>query len=102
METWNLISPYLSAIVLIAAAGAAIWKWIAPAFSLKKTVDKHEERLVTIEEHEKKDLAALSDMEQSLKLQNRAMLSIVNHMIDGNGIEKLKASRDELQDMLMK
>jgi hypothetical protein len=100
---WEEIAPYLSAIILIATAGGAVYKWITPALRVKTTVEKHGERLSKLEEHEKRDLEALNCMQDNIKATSRAMLQVVNHFIDGgNNLEGLKKSRDELTDLLMK
>lgn len=99
---WTEVTKILSAIVLIGAAAGVIYKWISPAFKAKSTIAEHENRLNKIEEHEKNDLEMLKDMQMSIKQQNRAMLAVVNHMIDGNGIDRLRQSRDELTDLLMR
>ena len=63
----------------------AVWKIVKGPFV---KLDDHERRITAIEETliERKDTDTL-------------ILNSLNaiHMIDGNGIEKLKASRDELQ-----
>ena len=99
---WEAISPYLSAVVLIGGAVAVVAKWIAPAVKLSATVKDLIKRVERLEEHDKKDMAVLEDFDRRMKAQNRAMLSVVNHMIDGNGVDKLRESRDELTDLLLK
>lgn len=103
MEAWEAISPYLSGIVLLGGAIAVIWKWIAPAFKITKTVKENTERIKKVEEHQANDLNSLKEMESSMKLQNKAMLQVINHFIDGgNNIAGLKAAREELTELLMK
>lgn len=99
---WDTFSPYLSALVLLGGAVAVIAKWIAPAVKLSATVKDLIRRIERLEEHDKKDMAVLEDFDRRMKAQNRAMLSVVNHMIDGNGVDKLRESRDELTDLLLK
>lgn len=99
---WEDISPYLSAIVLIGGAVAVIAKWIAPAIKLASEVKALKTRVDKLEEHDKRDMETLNDIDTRIKAQTRAMLSVVNHMIDGNGVESLRASRDELTDLLLK
>lgn len=99
---WETVSPYLSALVLIGGAVAVVAKWIAPAVKLSATVKDLIKRVERLEEHDKKDMAVLEDFDRRMKAQNRAMLSVVNHMIDGNGVDKLRESRDELTDLLLK
>ena len=100
------ISPYLSAVVLIGGAGAVIWKVLKPVFALVKEfkafkreyeMDKKEtrEKIEKLEDHDRNDQATFKGME-------KALLSIVNHMIDGNGLEGLKAARNDLQELILK
>lgn len=103
---WEDISPYLSAVVLIGGAGAVIWKILKPVFALVKEfkafrreyeMDKKEtrEKIEKLEDHDRNDQATFKGME-------KALLSIVNHMIDGNGLEGLKAARNDLQELILK
>lgn len=103
---WEDISPYLSAVVLIGGAGAVIWKILKPVFALVKEfkafkreyeMDKKEtrEKIDKLEDHDRNDQATFKGME-------KALLSIVNHMIDGNGLEGLKAARNDLQELILK
>lgn len=103
---WEDISPYLSAVVLIGGAGAVIWKLLKPVFALVKEfkafrreyeMDKKEtrEKIEKLEDHDRNDQATFKGME-------KALLSIVNHMIDGNGLEGLKAARNDLQELILK
>lgn len=103
---WEDISPYLSAVVLIGGAGAVIWKILKPVFALVKEfrafkreydMDKKDtkSRLDKLEDHDRNDQATFKGME-------KALLSIVNHMIDGNGLEGLKAARNDLQELILK
>ena len=103
---WEDISPYLSAVVLIGGAGAVIWKVLKPVFALVKEfkafrreyeMDKKEtrEKIDKLEDHDRNDQATFKGME-------KALLSIVNHMIDGNGLEGLKAARNDLQELILK
>lgn len=103
---WEDISPYLSAVVLIGGAGAVIWKLLKPVFALVKDfkafrreyeMDKKNatDRLSKLEGHDQNDAETFRGIE-------KALLSIVNHMIDGNGIEALKAARNDLQELILK
>ena len=103
---WEDVSPYLSAVVLIGGAGAVIWKILKPVFALVKEfkafrreyeMDKKEtrEKIEKLEDHDRNDQATFKGME-------KALLSIVNHMIDGNGLEGLKAARNDLQELILK
>lgn len=76
-----------------------IWKIVKelkkPNDDLKKTVEKHDRLLNS-------DDARLKDIEDSNKMMLQCLLVIINHNITGNGIEKMKETRDELQEFLIK
>lgn len=77
------------AISIIGGAGAIIWKVIRPAFALTKRVE-------VIERHQNNDLKRLSSIEGMQRSQSKALAALLNHQIDGNGIDKMKGIRDEL------
>lgn len=99
---WAVVAAILGGIVLVTNAAVAMYKWVSPAIKAKKTIDDHEERLKKIEEHEKENFEALKEIKEYQRSQTRAVLSIVNHTIDGNGIEKMRESREELTELLMR
>ena len=76
-----------------------IWKIVKeikkPNEDLKKTVEKHEQLLTN-------DNTRLEDIEDSNKMMLQCLLVMINHNITGNGIDKLKETRDELQEFLIK
>lgn len=76
-----------------------IWKIVKelkkPNDDLKKTVEKHDRLLNSDEDR-------LKDIENSNKMMLQCLLVIINHNITGNGIEKMKETRDELQEFLIK
>ena len=65
-----------------------------PNEDLKAKVDKHDRLLDD-------DNERLKDVEQSNKMILQCLLVIINHDITGNGIEKMKTCRDELQEYLI-
>lgn len=80
------------------AAVWGVWKIVKeirkPNDDLKAEVQKHQDLL-------DKDNKRLSDIETSDRMILRCMLVIINHDITGNGIDKLKETRDELNDFLV-
>ena len=74
----------------ITAIGAFI-KWIIVPF---KRLDDHETRIKVLEKAEE-------DRKATDRYTAKALNAIVNHMIDGNGIDKLKEVRDEYQDQII-
>ena len=76
----------------------AVWKIIKeikkPNEDLKRTVEKHDALLNS-------DNTRLKEMEESNRMILRCLHVIINHNITGNGIEKMKSVRDELNDFLI-
>lgn len=89
----------------------------------KKRADKDadtEARLVKLEEHDKKDMERFDALDKKLdrveqdfndrmekqeetnQIMLGSLLSIVQHMIDGNGIQGLKDARDSLISAVIK
>lgn len=75
-----------------------IWKIVKevkkPSDDLKETVAKHDALLDN-------DNKRLKEIEDSNRMILQCLLVIINHDITGNGIEKMKDARDELQEFLI-
>ena len=75
-----------------------IWKIVKelkkPSDDLKATVERHDRLLNT-------DNERLKEIETSNKMMLQCLLVIINHDITGNGIDKMKEARDELQEFLI-
>ena len=75
-----------------------LWKivkeWKKPSDDLKSTVDKHDALLDN-------DNKRLKEIEDSNRMILQCLLVLINHNITGNGIEKMKDIREELQDFLI-
>ena len=75
-----------------------VWKIVKelkkPNDNLRLTVDKHEKILNS-------DDKRLRLIEDSNKMILQSLLVIINHDITGNGIEKMKEAREELQEFLI-
>ena len=74
-----------------------LWKivkeWKKPSDDLKSTVEKHDALLDN-------DNKRLKEIEDSNRMILQCLLVLINHSITGNGIEKMKDIRKELQDFL--
>lgn len=81
-------------------AGAlwGVWKIVK---EIKKPKDDLVEKVKLHDQLLKKDNERLKEMETSNKLILQCLLIIINHDITGNGIEKMKETRDELQEYLI-
>lgn len=84
------LSQFLWLIGGITAIGAFI-KWISTPF---KQIENHEQRIAVLEKAE-------TDRKATDRYTTKALNAIVNHMIDGNGIEKLREVRDEYQNEII-
>ena len=87
METIQAILSICGGISIIGGAAAVIHKWIAPAFKLN-------ERVKTLEDHDKKDFEALKEIRERDSLET--LVTMINSQISGNNIEQLKKTRDKL------
>ena len=98
--SWELIAGIAGGIVLIGNAGAMIYKWIRPAIMVKQKVEELDRRTVNDYEAIKKLQDTIERNNQVNQLHLTVMLRMLNHMIDGNGKEEMKETRDEIQNML--
>ena len=75
-----------------------VWKIVKeikkPNDNLKNTVARHDKLLDN-------DDKRLKEIENSNRMILQCLLVIINHDITGNGIEKMKTARDELQEYLI-
>lgn len=75
-----------------------VWKIVKelkkPSEDLKAKVEHHDELL-------NNDNERLKDVEDSNKMILQTLLVLINHDITGNGIERMKEVRDELQEFLI-
>lgn len=59
-----------------------------------KKLDDHENRIKTLEQQE-------AERKATDRYTTKALNAIVNHMIDGNGVDKLREVRDEYQEQII-
>lgn len=75
-----------------------VWKIVKelkkPSDNLRDKVEKHDALLSA-------DDKRLGEIEQSNRMILKSLLVIINHDITGNGVDKLKTTRDELQAFLI-
>ncbi|MDO4552721.1 MAG: CTP synthase [Bacillota bacterium] len=79
---------------VVGAAVAVVWKFIRPATQVAK-------RVTELERRSEKDYQTLQRLESMSRDQSRAMLQLLNHMIDGNNVTAMKKTRDKLQESLV-
>ena len=71
---------------------AAFVSWLMKPF---KKIEDHETRIKTLEE-------AADERKKTDQFMMKSMNAIINHMIDGNGVDQLKQVRDEYQNEIIK
>ena len=99
MVEFQISSSQIIFICSLITALWGVWKIIKevrkPNDDLKAKVEKHDKLLDT-------DNCRLKEVEDSNKMILQCLLVIINHDITGNGIDKLKSTRDDLQEYLIK
>lgn len=93
---WQWVVTIAGGISVVVGAASAIKNLIKPLTDISKRVAK-------IEEHDEADFKRFRKIEEEIernKAADRALygaiLSIMNHTIDGNHIDAMKAARNEL------
>lgn len=80
------------------AALWGVWKIIKevrkPNEDLKTEVSRHAQRII-------EDEKILKEYEDTNQMILKCLLVIINHEITGNGIDRMKKIRDDLQDFLI-
>ena len=92
--TWELILAIAGGIVVLVNALKAISNFISPVTNLKKQVEKHDDLL-------NNDHKRLTSIEQTNKMICKSLVALLDHEITGNGIEKLKTTKAEMQNYLI-
>ena len=89
--TFNTILQIFGAIAVIGGGIKIIVTAFSPYRDLKEKVKKQAERITGVE-------STLERIEESQRVQGKALMELLNHIITGNDIEKLKERHDELVD----
>lgn len=96
--TWTTILALLAGIIVIMNFIDKVRAWKKP--------DQDKDKMIkdTLEEHRrllKKDNERLEQVESGLEISIKAQLAIMDHLITGNNIERLKSVKTEVQDYLI-
>lgn len=91
--TFAQIIAILGYIVLIGNVGAVIYKVIKPAIQMQDRVEE-------LERHDKADYARIQKLEELSKAQCKMLLVMIDHMIDGNNVDKMKKTRDQIIEIM--
>ena len=102
MISWELIAGVCGGIVLLCTAGEKIYHIFKPAANWKKKVDGLQAEVEELKKHLNRDYEALQRINAILNGISKGQISTLNHMIDGNNVEEMKRTRDDLLDQINK
>ena len=101
MEWWGWVAAGIGAIVLVSNGISAVKNIFAPLLKL-------DSRVKEIEKHDERDVNRFDLYDMKFKQQEetnqatlQALLALINHNIDGNGIDGMKKARDELMKYII-
>ena len=100
--SWELIAGICGGIVLLFTAGEKIFRIFKPAANLKRKVDSMEAEIKELRSYTDRDYEALQHIDEILKGIGKGQITMMNHMIDGNHVEAMKRTRDDLLDLTNK
>ena len=88
------------AISIVGGAVAIIWKAVAPQIKKGQDIQKNAEAIAKLQQHKSNDLESIKMIRKMEREQCCVMLAMLNHMIDGNGVEDMKKTRKELEKLI--
>lgn len=97
-EIISVILELFGLVAIVAAGVKGIIYLLTPYRQTKQKIEEHEKRLDEHEQYLKNDKEKLEALTQLSKDSLRLQLAMVNHAIDGNGIETMKRVREEIQN----
>lgn len=104
MESINItletILALFGGITVLAGGVKVIIGLTSPFKKLHKRVEVVEHRVDSHEGYLRNDKASIDELSMSIKENRRMNIALLNHFIDGNGVEHMKEMRDTLQDKL--
>ncbi|MBC8568261.1 hypothetical protein H8692_05715 [Mogibacterium sp. NSJ-24] len=97
---WQMLMAIGGGIVLLGNVASVVKNIVSPGFRLKDMVDRNREAIDRLKRHEQNDFQALEEIRNMNRTQCVVMIQMLNHLIDGNHVEKMKETRKKLQDLL--
>ena len=105
MEWWAWMAATLGGLAVIASGINAIKTIISPMLKVRERVDALEADEAAHEKDAERQFAKIEKnrarQEETNQIVLKAQFALVNHEIDGNGVETLKAVRKELSDNII-
>lgn len=99
--TFSTILSILGAAAVIASGVRAIMQAFSPFKKLTERIDTCEERLGQHDMYLGNDKKAIEEIRNMARENLRVNLALLNHFIDGNGVQKMKELREEIQDRII-
>ena len=99
--TFHTILAFFGALAVIAGGVKVIAQMFSPFKELRARVGVCEARLDKHDTYFKNDKDAIADIKNLSRENLRVNIALLNHFIDGNGIDKMKMLREELEDNLL-
>ena len=99
--TFETILAFFGALAVIAGGVKVIAQMFSPFKELRARVGACEARLDKHDTYFKNDKDAIADIKNLSRENLRVNIALLNHFIDGNGIDKMKMLREELEDNLL-
>lgn len=93
-EVWDKLLVVAAALVLLGNAIKTVGNWVAPARRLGERIDRHDKLLSN-------DKERIDEMEGMLRQLCNSLKALLDHEITGNGIDRLKQARDDLDKFLI-
>ena len=91
----------LGEITLIGGATAVISRWVTPWRKLKERLTALENDFKALKDYQNCDHAELNKVEVGIEKICKCTLAITEHQLTGNGDEKLRRAKDEMEDYLI-
>ena len=98
--TISTILALFGALAVVAGGVKVIMQMCSPFKRITQRITECEKRLDNHDIFLSNDKQAIADMKEMAKENMRVNLALLNHFIDGNGVEKMKELREEIQDRM--
>lgn len=92
--TWDTIAAIIGGAIVLSSGVSIIVKMMNPYRKIVNRLDSCEKRLV-------KDYERINGGESADKMICKTLLALLDHEITGNSIERLKATRKDLQNFII-
>lgn len=99
-EAWGYLLAAASALVLLGKAWDFIVARMKPNKDLRKHVEEHDRMLANDKRRLDEQAQAIQELKASDGLVLRSMLALIQHQLDGNGVDMLKRTRDDINRYL--